>query len=444
MRTREVAWLLALVPCAALACAGWPGTGTKAPAAVEYQQVRAERRETGAMRSGEVRTRIQRFADRYAEGMAWPLDSLAARATRLEVRRAAMDQALAYASAAYMIASDPEPGVALLDLLVFVSLVRTSLEDFWVPQVYGEAGRGVLEAARQFEEEALAGSRQVLSAEQVEQMRAWVREWRAANPDRQYVEWVRFAELASHLEEKQEQRAAGLVADVRRATAAADEALELARSLTYYLQRAPFLFDRHVVLTLLDIVTLPEMRGLFADANRISASAERLSLTFERLSDAVLEGPSPQHERLIAAADEADVRVRGLLGEVRETVVASSELAARADALMARINAGRRPDSKPFDIVEYHGAAAEFGRMSGELRALVVSLTELMASPELNEQLPSALLAAESRSEDLLEYAAILGVVAIVVSVCSSMLALLGYHYLSGRMDRRAREGEQA
>lgn len=141
-------WLLACASWAFVACAGWPGTGTRVPAAIEYQEVRATQRETGTMETREVRTRIQRFADRYAEGMAWPLDDLAARATRLEVRRAAMDQALAYSSAAFMIASDPEAGVALLDLLVFVSLVRMSLEDYWVPQVYGEDGRAVLEAAR--------------------------------------------------------------------------------------------------------------------------------------------------------------------------------------------------------------------------------------------------------------------------------------------------------
>lgn len=443
MRARGMTWLLALVPWAGLACAGWPGTGTKAPAAVEYQEVRAGQGETSAMRTGEVRTRIERFADHYAEGMAWQLDSLAARATRLEVRRAAMDQALAYSSAAFMIASDPEPGVALLDMLVFASLVRMSLEDYWVPQLYGEDGRGVLEAARGLEQEAWAGSRQVLSAGQVEEMQAWVREWRAANPDRQYVEWVRFGELASHLQGKQEQRAGGLVADVRRATAAADKALELAQSLTYYLQRAPFLWDRHAGLAFLDIVTLPEMRGLLADATRISASAERLSLTFERLSNAVLEGPSPEQERLIAAADETDVRVRTLLGEVRETVVAGSELASRADALMARMDAGKNPDAKPFDVVEYEAAAAELGRMSGNLTALVVSLAELIASPAFNEQIPTALLAAESRSEDFLEYAVILVVLAIVLSICATMLALLGYHYVAGRLDRRAREGEQ-
>jgi len=122
-----------MILSAGLACAGWPGTGTKAPAAVEYQEVRAGQRETGAMRTEEVRKRLERSADRYAEGMAWPLDTLASRAARLEARRAAMDQALAYASAVFTIASDPEPGVALLDLLVFVSLVRMSLEDYWVP-----------------------------------------------------------------------------------------------------------------------------------------------------------------------------------------------------------------------------------------------------------------------------------------------------------------------
>jgi len=180
------------------------------------------------------------------------------------------------------------------------------------------------------------------------------------------------------------------------------------------------------------------MRGLLADANRISASAERLSLTFERLSQVVLE-PSPEQERLLATADEADVRVRSLLGELRETVVAGSDLVTRADALMARVDAGRDPDAKPFDVGEYQGAAAELGRMSGEVRALVVSLAELMASPGFNEQLPTALLAAEAESEDFLEYLLILVVVAIVVSVFSTMLALIGYRYVVGRLDRRAR-----
>jgi hypothetical protein len=43
------------------------------------------------------------------------------------------------------IAASTNPGAALLDMTVYVTLKRMVWQDYWMPEVYGEAGRPVLD-----------------------------------------------------------------------------------------------------------------------------------------------------------------------------------------------------------------------------------------------------------------------------------------------------------
>jgi len=386
----------------------------------------------------ELRLRLERFADRYTDGMAWELDRIATLTSDPVARRAAMDHALAYPTAAIMIASGPEPAVSLLDMLVFITLVRTSLEDHWIPEVYGPVrGASLLAKATALEAEGYAGARAVLATEDLEAIREGADRWRAENPSTQYVEGLRFGDLAAHIEGEQV-AGSGMLEDLRRASRAADAALDLAERLMYLLQRAPFLWDRHAALAVYDITQQPELAKLIASSTTLSASAERMSLSVERLTDGLLVESAPEQRTLQSNLGRMDTIARGILDEAQETIEASNELVSRLTALAETLDlGGEQPGTRPFDILEYQAAAGELTGTVGELHTLVVALNELLASPTIERQIPAALVGAGIQGEAFIEYLLMLMAAAMLFTMAATVMAFLAYRYASRRLDER-------
>jgi hypothetical protein len=75
--------------------------------------------------------------------------------------------------------------------------------------------------------------------------------------------------------------------------------------------------------------------------------------------------------------------------------------------------------------------------MAVELRSLVESLNTLLVSPTLSERLPTAVDAAQSGGEELVRYAVILALAVILATIFSTLIAMLGYRYLTARLVER-------
>ena len=85
------------------------------------------------------------------------------------------------------IAIGPNPEVNLIDMLAFVTLSRTIMEDYWVPKAFAEQGTVLAKALRDMEEDIWSVGARVLDREQQEELRALIWKWREQNPEMQYV-----------------------------------------------------------------------------------------------------------------------------------------------------------------------------------------------------------------------------------------------------------------
>ncbi|MGI9592843.1 MAG: hypothetical protein ACR2P8_15850 [Myxococcota bacterium] len=440
MRCLLLILVLGLLP----GCLGvWPNTAAQGPQMpkVEIGRSQAER-EAAAARAPEqeLRLRLERFADEFVDAVSEPLNLVLESQASLQRRRLALDMKYVYGSAAYTIASGAHAPVAVLDMVVFLSLTRDTLERFGVQAVGKRQTERLLLVFRAYEAKIWAIARTLISPEQEAKIREYLVEWRENNPERTYVENIRMGEFVDALDLEDRAAARGLVSSVQRATEAADQALELAERLTYFFQRAPLLWRMHAQLGFFEIVSQPEMERVLANADQISSSAENLSRNVDRLATLLIEGPqTPEEVALFENLEGGETRVRALMTDLRQTMEQADTLARTVDALAVRFNVGGplAPGKRPFDIADYESTAAQVTTMTQELTTLVTNLNQLLASPNVQERLPLAVDTAQGRSEEFVRYLVLLGVVLVFSSITGTVVAVLGYRYLAARLDER-------
>lgn len=435
--------LIPLFACLLAGCAGvWPNTAHQGPQMPTLGSQKPEPSEELAPRASEaeLRLRLQRFADEFQQAVSEPLVEVLESNASLSRRKLALDMKYVYGSTAYTIAAGAHASVAVLDMMVFISLTRDTIERWGVEYTGKQQTKRLLAVFREYEEKIWTIARTIVTPEQEADGRAYLAEWRENNPNRRNVENIRVSEFVNALDLEDRAAAKGLVASVGRATAAADEALELAERLTYFFQRAPLLWRMHAQLGFFEVITQPEMQGLLANADQISSSADRLSSNVDRLTSILIEGPTtPEEEALFENLEGGETRVRALMGDLQQTMEQANALAENVDRLAVRFDVGgpMEPGEKPFDIAEYESLANQVTTMSGEMTQLVKNLNQLLASPNVQDRLPLAVDSAQDLSQDFVRYIVLLALVLVFSSIMAAVFAVLGYRYLAARLDER-------
>lgn len=185
---------------------------------------------------------LQRFCGSFTERMGQAGTELY-KSSDPQIRKAAMRQVLLYQSSALDITTEPEPEVALLDMLVFMTLSKDSFQNYWRPKVFGAAGDGLGQALQQSESELWALAGRVMSPAQQNTMKKLIRDWQSKNPGQYKVEGVRLTSLAQHAGAVTGKGgdASGVLAGVSSAVERMDEALLMANRGFFLAQRMPFL-----------------------------------------------------------------------------------------------------------------------------------------------------------------------------------------------------------
>jgi hypothetical protein len=198
----------------------------------------------------ELQHELQRFATRFVERIAQATEVLQA-SPRAAVREEALRKHLLYTSSALEIATGPAPEVNLLDMFVFVRLARVLLEQHWIPALYGNAGRELLEAFATSEQELAVVAERGLGTQRRTQLANVVDAWLAAHPRQVRVEGIRladFATLAGNAAADRTLQASGLLSSVRTATQATNQAMLLAERGMFLLHRMPSVWRLQVRL----------------------------------------------------------------------------------------------------------------------------------------------------------------------------------------------------
>jgi len=241
-------------------------------------------KEEPAVLQAELQQDIQRFSTEFTARVLGTLAPLQ-RAPQPEVRDAAMRQLLLYSSSALDIATEPQPEVGLLDMIVFVTLSRRTVDTHWAPKVFGEKGAELSKTMAQSEAEVWRLFDKVVGKKRREDLEEIIRDWQNRNPDQLRVEGIRFhtfARGAGKLAEEQEKKTSGLLSDFKAALAAADQGVLLAERALFLAHRAPFL------LRLQARLGMHEIAGDMAA--QIKSGEEFLGCSIKGLLDPTVEG----------------------------------------------------------------------------------------------------------------------------------------------------------
>jgi hypothetical protein len=165
----------------------------------------------------ELQQSLERYTGHFIDSVTDALHEVL-QSEQMSTARAGMNRLLLYCTSALDIATGPIPEVNAVDMVVFMALNRSTIESHWLPHVFGNAGRPLLDAFVSAEREVQEISAAVLNPSQQQELHELIRDWLATNPGRIAVEWVRFQDFANkarEVEQARAKRARGLLGNVK-------------------------------------------------------------------------------------------------------------------------------------------------------------------------------------------------------------------------------------
>jgi hypothetical protein len=404
--------------------------------------------ERRAARLQEVQLEVMRYADDYGARIADPLETLNVRSTSPEARLAAHDWRITQSTAAYTIASGPNPVINALDMIVLATLSRMVVED-----IFG-AGAHVaplLTAHRDLERRSWALIGDMVSSEQAGQLQALIGQWRAEYPGAQAVSQIRFADFSIMAGRRSGAAPGGgslfaligldPLGNLDPAVRELEQTRQLAERTIYYLQRAPSLLDMQVERLAYQLAVAPEVKHSLAGVERIGFAAEALGkLTAD--APAIIAGE--RHALIVELTTtlrSEQARLQELLTHVHDVLEAGTQTSesvsaaiAELDTLVVRLQARGTPageadrQRRPFDVTEYGQTARELAAAARELQALLVQLD---ASSTGIQRLTAA---TKQGLNEVIAGAFWRGIVLIAVLALAALLSALIYLYVVRRI----------
>lgn len=419
----------------------------------------------------ELQADLMSYADRYASIAAQTIDDVGRLGPTAEVRRL-FSADLVYASAAaYTIAADANPQVALLDMIVLAKLGRMVFEEYWRPR-YGAVADPVIEALSKLELDIDTIASQILSEEQQAELLERIEAFRQANPDLTTFSHLRFADFPSKRQTStlKQSSGGGMFKSVRRVT----EQVELTRLLAerglYLSTRLPLLGGFFADIWVSRVSENPSVEGILNDLQTFADVSERLASFAEQLPaqisgerdeairqlvieiatlrtetvDQVLAGIATEREQTIEQFAAEEERLRGVFTELRQTVEAGNELTVSAGTLIDKLDFGPPADgtspvepAKPFDIEDYRATLVEAGVAIRDLDKLVGTTHRLVDSRGVEQLAPQLIASMDGMTQEarrIVNHVFFLAVLLIVITLASYVIARLAYRWLALRL----------
>lgn len=370
----------------------------------------------------QVQSELMAFADRYFAETLDAATTLERVLQTPEGRYNAAATRLVALTVVTDIAASPNPGAALLDMTVFVTLKRMVLEEYWMPEVYGEAAISVLDAFRELEEDIWKIASGVYTPEHLVELRRLIDDWRSRHPDAVDVNFVRLAELgdARRVQTLMDAgRPGGMLAPVKEANRSLDEMRLLAERLAFMATRMQLMLSLQVEMASAKLAVQPEVRQLLEDSRTFAEVSDRAAEAFATLVadlpeerraaiDQILSGLGDEREQILAELTAEDGAVRPTLGDFRDTFEAGRQLAEMLDEMV--VNADRLVEhvledesARPFDIMDYKATIEQATKTVQEIQAVLTSIDQLLDSAITDEELNSILEGANRLEDEVID-----------------------------------------
>ena len=214
----------------------------------------------------ELQADLMSYADRYAAIAAQAIDDVQRLGPTPQVRGMIKADLVYAAAAAYTIAADPYPQVALLDMVVLATLGRLIFEEHWRPK-YGAIADPVVTALGKLELDIWKIADGILYVEQKAELSERITVFRSANPELTTFSHLRFADFPSKRATStlKQTSSGGIFASVRRITEQVEQTRMLAERGVYLSSRLPLLGGGFADIWLSRLSMNPALEGVLED-----------------------------------------------------------------------------------------------------------------------------------------------------------------------------------
>ena len=392
---------------------------------------------------------ISRTADDYVGLTVEAINGLQREVQSPEERLALQDWKVQQATAAYTIATGPNPVDDALDMAVLASLSRMVVDKTWTAARYRTPGQVLQSTYRTVEAGAWKPLDDVLSERQTTRLHEIINNWQAAHPQVRAVSQLRFRDFAQSLgtPEPGEQHAGNLSSligldpfSLDPATQEITRARELAQRSMNYLQRMPALLDMQTERLTYQLAVMPESRALLSDSARFSQLGSAASQLTQTLPDLIAREREATIQQLMGALDQQSATVNSMARELRSTLQAGTETANAVRAATQSL----QPLAAQWSSSKAGSAAASAARPPFDPRQYTALLEAATSSArELNELtqrtdallpvLRSATQEASARVDQILDHLFVLALLLIVAATACVLLGVLTYRHVLTR-----------
>jgi len=402
----------------------------------------------------EIQQELQRFADGFFARLNVGIERLG-EGTNLVSRADTLRWRIALGTETCSIVSGPNSLANLLDMTVFVSVARMSIEDYWVPTRFGEAGIPLLEACRESESNVWQLVSSVCSTQHQAEMHKAIQEWHEKKMLPGNILAARATGIASllvQLRDKQEGKSGsvfGLLtldpfAGLDPATREVAQLRLFAERALYVTQRMPQLIRWQTELLALDATQNPAIQQVVSNSTLISVAIDRVAQTAEQLPDLV----SAEREEIVKALAAQEKDLNSLLTNGTQMSDSLNITLKTFDALMVRFGVGVTNDtpaaasevdtnSQPFRIQDYTATAAQLEKTARQLTEMLATLNATLSSTNLDSltaHVSPVVDRATTGGRELANY--IFWRVVVLIGIV--LVAALGYRFLADRFGRKS------
>jgi hypothetical protein len=413
---------------------------------------------------------LMSYADRYASIAAQAIDDVERLEPPPNMRRMIMGDLVFSAAAAFTIAADADPQIALLDMVVMATLGRMIFEDHWLPE-YGGYVEPVVVAMTKLEDQAWQIADPILTTTQKTELLERIEAFHIANPELTTFSHLRFADFPSKRASSSLKATSGggMFKSVRRITDQVEQTRMLAERGMYLSTRLPLLGGGFADIWLSRLSFNPAVEDVLGDVRTFAEVSERLAVAAEQLPEQIT---AERSAAILQLADEfaaerkqtvdhvfvniakerqlildqlvaEEQRLTGVLTEMRTTIEAGTQLTLSVDALAEKLDlggeAGRTADgepAKPFDIEDYRQTLIQATAAIQDLDKLVGSTHQLVDSDGAERLLPQVATAIDdfgSIGQSLINRAFNRALVFLLIALVGFVAAGLTYRWLERR-----------
>jgi methyl-accepting chemotaxis protein len=177
----------------------------------------------------------------------------------------------------------------------------------------------IVDAFKKMENDAWNLASQVMTPQQLEELKVLILDWYAENPGQHAVDYIRFSDFGDIGKKpnlKEIQKPGGLLAPIQEATQAADQIRMTSERAMFLATKMQLIAGFQLELVYNQLVMQPEVVNVLDNVTKFRETGERFGTLFEKLPEEI----AGEREALMKAFDVRESKIRGILGEVQETL----------------------------------------------------------------------------------------------------------------------------